>query len=111
MPKSSTTSPSSKVTVNLRGRDYVVACDQGEERRLAEIVKTVEAKLAQVDDKSGNPTETRLFMLTCLMLADELMEAKKAKSLAVLADEDLMVTAVDHLRQRVATIAQAVGRA
>lgn len=103
--------PSAKMAVMLHGREYVIACDAGEEKKLAEIVKLVDGKLHEIAGKSHGITETRLFMLTCLVLADELMETRKAATEARKADEDLMVAAVDHLRQRVLAIAQQVGRA
>ncbi len=103
--------PSSKVAVKLHGREYIVACTPGEEHRLAEIVRLVDGKLRQVADKGNNVTETRLFMLTCLLLADELLETRKAIAESQKEDEDLMVAAVDHLRLRVATIAKQVGKA
>jgi cell division protein ZapA len=100
-----------KVAISLHGREYLVACDVGEEKRLEDIVKLVETKLQAVDNQGGNATETRLFMLTCLLLADELLEVRRIKAQNVRADEDILIAAVDHLRQRVAHIAEQVGRA
>lgn len=103
--------PSSKVAITLHGREYLVACDVGEEKRLEEIVKFVESKLQIIDQHGGNVTETRLFMLACLLLADEALEAKKQKSAMNRADEDILISAVEHLRGRVATLSEIVGRA
>lgn len=103
----------SKLSVTLQGREYFVNCDPGEEDRLREIVKFVDGKMQKVAQKAGaaTVTETRLFMLTCLMLADELIESHNTARKAFQDNEDLMVAAVDHLRQRVAHIASQVGRA
>lgn len=100
-----------KVAITLHGREYLVGCDAGEEKRLEEIVKLVEAKLMLVDTQGGNATEARLFMLTCLLLADEVLDARRSKAQSNQADEDILIAAVDHLRQRVASIAEHVGRA
>jgi len=99
----------SKVTITLNGRDYVVTCDAGEERKLADLVKIVDSKLADIAGKSSNASETRLFMLACLMLADELQETRKAIQTACSADEAIMVAAVNHLKGRIEAIASMVG--
>jgi cell division protein ZapA len=111
-------SGATKVSVSLHGRAYYVTCDPGEEKRLADLVAFVEKRLENVASRNPGVTETRLFMIACLLLADDLMEAKRAaadaKSLAAEGsreEEDLMVAAVDHLRARVAHIAQQIGRA
>ena len=57
-----------------------------------------------------NATENRLFMLTCLMLADELVETRKVAQQVRIEDEQLMVAAVDHLRQRILSISKVVGK-
>ena len=100
-----------KMAVTLHGREYIVACDAGEEKKLTEIVKLVDGKLKDIASKSANATETRLFMLACLLLADELIETRKAAEESRKADEDLYVAAVEHLQSRVQNIAQQVGRA
>jgi hypothetical protein len=64
-----------------------------------------------VADKVGNTTEPRILMLTCLSLADKLLEARNLASGALIEQEDLFVAAVDHLKQRVTQFASSVGRA
>ena len=100
-----------KVAITLLGREYFVACAPGEEEPLRDIVKLVDAKLKDVAGRSGNATESRLFMLTCLVLADELIETRRTLAAKTQADEDLMVAAVNHLRDRVTAIAERVGKA
>ena len=101
----------SKLAITLYGRDYTVNCDTGEEDRLQQIVKFVEGKMQEVASKIGNTTEPRLLMLTCLSLADQLFDVHQNARNSLIQDEDLMVAAVEHLRERVAHIASQVGRA
>lgn len=103
----------SKVTINLRGLEYGVACGAGEEKKLAELVTFVNGKLDEVaaGAAGANTSEMRLFMLTCLMMADELIETRKILKETRKADEDLMIAAVEHLTDRVATITAHIGRA
>ncbi|MCL2468661.1 MAG: cell division protein ZapA [Alphaproteobacteria bacterium] len=99
-PESETT----KVTISLLGRDYIVACGKGEEDKLAHLVSFVEGELNGLSRRNPSASETRLFMLTCLLLADALLETRKAALSVRHSDEALMVAAVDHLRQRLENI-------
>lgn len=112
-PKAAKTAKPSKVTITLRGLEYVVACDAGEEKKLNELVAFVNERLDEIAGHAAgtNATEMRLFMLTCLTLADELIETRKQLKEGRKADEDLMVAAVEHLTDRVKNISQHVGRA
>ncbi|HUY68367.1 MAG TPA: cell division protein ZapA [Alphaproteobacteria bacterium] len=102
----------SKLATTLYGREYFINCDPGEEDRLRDIVKFVEKKMQQVADRAGNTTtEPRLFMLTCLLLADELIDIRQKALSASRQDEDLLVAAVEHLKGRIGHIADQVGRA
>jgi len=103
----------SKVAIKLSGREHFVNCDAGEEDRLAEVVKMVEARMKKVAEKAGSTTvtDTRVYVLACLSLADELYELLNNGHKRQHQEEDIMVAAVDHLRQRVAHIASQVGRA
>lgn len=109
--KAAAPKPVAKMAITLHGREYVVTCDAGEEKKLTEIVKLVDSKISEIAGKSTNATETRLFMLTCLLLADELIETRKAANEGRKADEDLFVAAVEHLRGRIVSISQQVGQA
>jgi len=103
----------SKVAITLYGREHFVNCDPGEEDRLREVVKLVEARMKKVAERAGTTTvtDTRLYVLTCLSFADELYELRNNVEKNGRMEEDIMVAAVDHLRQRVAHIASQVGRA
>lgn len=94
-----------KVSIVLHGQTYVVACGAGEEKKLAELVAFVNDKLDEIAASAPSATEMRLFMLTCLLLADELVETRRAVTQSRKEDENLMVAAVDHLRDRITSIA------
>lgn len=101
----------SKRLVTLYGKEYNVNCDPGQEDRLAEIVRYVEEQMTKVAGGVGNTTESRLLMLTCLHLADELLDLRRKNAQAAIDNEDLFVAAVEHLRDRVAHIASQIGSA
>jgi cell division protein ZapA len=103
----------SKVAITLYGREHFVNCEDGEEDRLRDVVKMVEGRMRKVGERAGSTTVTdlRLYVLTCLSLADELYELLNNGERRSRQEEDIMVAAVDHLRQRIAHIAGQVGRA
>jgi cell division protein ZapA len=101
----------SKITLTLHNRDYTVNCGPGEEDRLREVAAIVESEMQAVADRVGNSTEPRHLMLTCLSLADKLLELKSMSSAQTLEHEQLFVAAVDHLKQRVEHLASQIGRA
>lgn len=101
----------SKRLVTLYGKEYNVNCDPGEEDRLAEIVRFVEVQMSKVAGGVGNTTESRLLMLTCLHLADQLLDLRRKTQQTALDNEELFVAAVEHLKNRVAHIASQVGSA
>lgn len=99
-----------KVSIALHGQTYVVACGTGEEKKLAELVAFVNDKLDEVAKSAPSATEMRLFMLACLLLADELVETRRAAAQNRKEDEALMVAAVDHLRDRITSIAAMIDK-
>ncbi len=111
MSKATTQTPAVKVDIQLHGRDYTVACDPGDEKKLASLVKLVDEKLKEVAEKGACVSETRMFMLTCLLLADELLETRRKAKDSQIAQEDLMVAAVEHLQSRISGMASRLGRA
>ena len=101
----------SKKLVTLYGKEYNVNCDPGQEDRLVEIVRFVEKSMKKVAGGVGNTTESRLLMLTCLHLADELLDLRRKAEQETIENEDLFVAAVEHLQHRVAHIASQIGSA
>jgi cell division protein ZapA len=93
-----------QVTIEINGRPYVVGCGEGEEERLFALARYVDMKVRDLAGQVGAVGEPRLFLLTCLMLADELGEAHQAAA-ASLPDPTLTREAV-NLRARVTELEQ-----
>ncbi|MDE2030370.1 MAG: cell division protein ZapA [Alphaproteobacteria bacterium] len=100
-----------KIAITLYNRDYVVNCAAGQETRLRQIAEMVQKEMEAVAGNVGNQTEPRHLMLTCLSLADKLLEARNTASDALTKQEDLFIAAVHHLKQRVDNLASPAGRA
>lgn len=67
-----------KVRIEVGGRLYDVACRDGGEERLQMLSHIVDARAADVVRSLGPGNESRELVLTALLLADELEEARAA---------------------------------
>ncbi len=65
-----------QVTVTVYGQSYKLACKDGEEARLEALASYVDAKVNTLQQSLGSVGESRLFLMSALLLADELMEAR-----------------------------------
>jgi cell division protein ZapA len=65
-----------QVTIGINGRDYVVGCEDGQEKRLAELAASVDAQVRQVARDVGSLGETRLMLMGALVMADDIAELR-----------------------------------
>jgi len=65
-----------QVSIGINGRDYVVGCEDGQERRLAELAASVDAQVRQVARDVGSLGETRLMLMGALVMADDIAELR-----------------------------------
>jgi cell division protein ZapA len=69
----------SNVTLHIGGRDYTVACPDGEEAHITGLGRVIDGKLQGLAGNAGM-SETRQLLFAALILADELHEAGGAKA-------------------------------
>lgn len=104
------------VDVSLLGRVYQLACAPGQEKRLHQLAAMMEEKMRlAASTGQGAMGEIRLMLLAGLMLADDVLEARATQEHALremeratVLEEDVLVTAVEHLSQRITTLATRV---
>lgn len=65
-------------TINVYGRDYSIACDDGEEAHLAKLTQMVNHRVAELLKQMGRAPEHTMLIYTSLMLADELLDVTRA---------------------------------
>jgi len=99
-----------QVTVTINGHDYAVACDPGEENRIRDMARLVDAKVAGFAEQSSRAGEARLLMLAALTLADELAEASEelrrlTASAAAAGDDPALADGIDRLARRIEAVA------
>jgi cell division protein ZapA len=65
-----------QITIEVNGRPYVVGCEDGQEPRLTELARTVDAQVRQVARDVGPLGETRLMLMGALVMADDIGELR-----------------------------------
>jgi cell division protein ZapA len=67
----------SEVKISLNGRIYDIGCDPGQEPRVLELAAYIDQRLQQIARSGAAYSDAHLFVLTSLVLADELFDAKE----------------------------------
>lgn len=75
----------SVVSIPIVNKNYPMGCEDGQEGRLIELGKMVDARARQILDKIGPLPESSLLATLCIVLADEVNN----KPEAVATDADL----------------------
>ena len=94
----------SNVTVSIGGRHYTVACAAGEEGHIEMLGRSIDGKLQDITNLSGQ-SEARTLLFAALLLADELHERDTGAAQAE-AEIDLQVVgALESLAGRLERLA------
>ncbi|MEA2996224.1 MAG: cell division protein ZapA [Alphaproteobacteria bacterium] len=67
----------SQVNVTINGRQFRMACEDGEEARLSRLAEELDASIATLRTRFGEIGDTRLTVMAALTLADQLAETKE----------------------------------
>jgi cell division protein ZapA len=65
------------VSVTISGRQYRMACDDGQEHHLARLSHELDQRIAHLRTTFGEIGDMRLTVMAALILADELAEARQ----------------------------------
>ena len=64
----------SQVEVTVNGKNYQIICDDGQEAHLAELGEYLEKRVQELVSSIGQVGDTRLLVMTALVIADELAQ-------------------------------------
>ncbi len=64
-----------EVTLTINGRNYTVACDDGQEAHLRHLAGHIDQRVAELSESVGQVGEPRLLVMASLLIADELADA------------------------------------
>ena len=65
----------SHVNVSINGRQYRMACEEGQETRLLRLAESLESRIGSLRGKFGEIGDARLTVMAALTVCDELLDA------------------------------------
>ena len=102
------------VNVTINGRQYRMACEDGQEQHLAKLAKNLDERIQELRAKFGQIGDARLVVMAALTIADDLAEAhKRVRQLQdeIAALNDARVVAADRAQATNAAIVAAFNAA
>src|SRR3984893_4367813 len=69
--------PMAHVSVTINGRQYRMACEDGQETHLLRLAKDLDLRIEELRTRFGEIGDTRLIVMAAITVADELVEAGK----------------------------------
>src|ERR1043166_3708626 len=104
----------SHINVTINGRQYRMACEEGQEVRLLKLAESFEARIGSLRGKFGEIGDARLTVRAALTVCDELLDANARilsleEELAAL--RDVRTAAADRARATQTAVAAALNSA
>ena len=65
------------INVTINGRQYRMACEEGQEVRLLKLAETLESRVETLRGKFGEIGDARLTVMAALTACDELLDASQ----------------------------------
>jgi cell division protein ZapA len=63
------------INVSINGRQYRMACEEGQEVRLLKLAESLESRVTELRGKFGEIGDARLTVMAALTVCDELLDA------------------------------------
>ncbi|MBI1302012.1 MAG: cell division protein ZapA [Alphaproteobacteria bacterium] len=109
-----------EVTLKINNRGYGLACDPGQEQRIADLGHYVDSRLQDIAKAGAATNDAHLLVLTSLVLADEIYELREQvanlrNGVAAPAkdpqEEEILVRAIEHIAARVQNLNERIQQA
>ncbi len=109
-----------EVTLTINGRNYGIACDDGQEKRVRDLGYYIDQRMREIARAGAATNESHLMVLTSLMLADEIfdlrdnigsMEEQVQQSSRGARDDDAIAGAIGELADRIDDISGRIQKA
>ncbi len=104
----------SHINVTINGRQYRMACEEGQEVRLLKLAEGFESRIQDLRGKFGEIGDARLTVMAALTVCDELLDASsRIRSLEQELEElrGVRVAAADRARATQSAVANALNSA
>src|SRR3954447_26330865 len=102
------------INVTINGRQYRMACEEGQEARLLKLAESLESRIQNLRGKFGEIGDARLTVMAAITVCDELLDA--GQRIRALEDEleavrNVRVAAADRARTTQTVVANALNAA
>ncbi len=95
----------SQVEITINGRQYRVACEDGQESHLTNLANYFDGKMKSLVEEVGQIGDTSLMVMAGLLIADELSDVNQELTDVRRAAEDDYVQKISTLAQQIETLA------
>ncbi len=104
----------SHINVSINGRQYRMACEEGQEARLLKLAESLESRIQNLRGKFGEIGDARLIVMAALTVCDELLDtSNRIRSLEQELEElrGVRAAAADRARATQTAVANALNSA
>ena len=102
------------INVTINGRQYRMACEEGQEARLLNLAESFESRIQNLRGKFGEIGDARLTVMAALTACDELLDASyRIRSLEeeLVSLRDVRASAADRAKATQTAVANALNAA
>ena len=102
------------INVTINGRQYRMACEEGQEIRLLKLAENLEQRIETLRGKFGEIGDARLTVMAALTVCDELLDANarlRTMEEELVSLRDVRTAAVDRAKATQAAVASALNAA
>lgn len=108
-----------QVGIKINGRDYRIACEDGQESHLSSLARYLDGKVSELVEEVGQIGDTSLMVMAGLLVTDELSDlreeledtrnqAARDTQTAIDDTEDKLAAQIDALAARIEKVAGAL---
>lgn len=89
-----------QVTITINSREYAIACGDGQEAHILKLARLLDEKAKLLTKNLGQINENMLLVMTALLFADELEDAKKGIVPQVIAEPQIVEKVVEKIVEK-----------
>ncbi len=94
-----------QVAITINGKEYSLACDDGQEERIRAAGALLSAGVGALSSQMGRVNDLNLVIMASVMLADDLIQEQSARQEATAPDLEELAVALEYLADKVETVA------
>ncbi len=98
----------SQVEITINGRQYRVACEDGQEAHLTNLANYFDGKMTSLVSEVGQIGDTSLMVMAGLLIADELSDANQELADVRSANEAEYANKVSALAEQIENLADSL---